>query len=388
MKKLYLLLTVSLFVPALLFAQATTTIPPAHPALFKGTRPLGMGNAFLAMPGSDENAPFYNPAAINDYDKLHMRFFSPAVDFTTGSISLVKDVLNLVDDIDTDEGDTSAQINTFETFVNAHTGEFHSLDLRLPLLMAMHKWFAAGLLLDSRTTISFRNRAFSNFELSSRSDGGGFVGTAYNFKDLLGIEEDVQAGVNIKVLHRFSVNQVLTTDDIIATSSFDDALPRDRATGGGVDLGLKGEVPTFDQKVLEVLKPTVGFTWQDVGNTRFSGNVPDTEQSISIGAALHPVFHFWKDREWQNHFAMDIREMNQPTSFPKKLFLGYELVMPKFLIVRPSFRVGASQLYFTTGATFDLRFFKLEAAYYGEEVGRFTRQGRSNRLAANISFGF
>ena len=62
---------------------ATTTIPTEFPALGKGIRPLGMGNAFIAMPGYDENAMFYNPAAINDYPKkLHFRFLSPAFDIS------------------------------------------------------------------------------------------------------------------------------------------------------------------------------------------------------------------------------------------------------------------------------------------------------------------
>ena len=387
MKKLHFLFLFSLILPAVAWSQATTTVPPAHPSLFKGTRPLGMGNAFLAMPGSDENAPFYNPAAINDYEKFHMRLVSPTVDFTTASIALVKDVLDLVDDIDA-ESDTSSQINTFQEFVNAHTGEFHAIDVRLPILMAMSKWFAAGILADSRTTISFRNRAFSNFELLSRSDVGGFVGTAYNFKDLIGIEQNVQAGVNVKVLHRVSVDQVLTTDDIIATTDFADALPIERATGVGVDLGLKGEIPTFELQALEILKPTAAFTWQDIGNTKFTAPVPDTEQSISLGLGVHPSFHAMGDREWKNHFEVDLLEINQPLSFSKKFYVGYELEAPRFLILKPSIRVGAGQLYFATGATFDLRFLKLDVAYYGEEVGRFTRQGKSNRLAAGLSIGF
>lgn len=387
MRKILPLLIFSLL-PVTVSAQTTSTIPPSHPSIMRGTRPLGMGNAGIAMPGTDENAMFYNPAAINDYERrLRFRLVSPMIDLTTASIGLIQDVRDLVDNINNNEGDTSAQINTFNTFVTNHTGEFHSLDVRLPVIMAMHQWFAVGIVADSRTTVSFRNRAFSNFELNSRSDGGGVIGSAYNFKDLLGIQQNVQAGVDVKVLYRLSIDQVLTTDDIIATTDFKDAIPLNRGLGVGVDLGLKGEIPTFDLKALDFLKPTVGFVWQDIGNTKFQGDVEDTEQSIGLGAAFHPTFQLAK-RDWQTHLDIDLREINQPVSFPKKLSLGGELVAPKFGFFRPSIRVGADQLYITAGATFDFRFLKLEFATYGEELGRFTRQKQSRRIAGNISFGF
>ena len=68
------------FLPVLLLitglvgeAQAAPTVSIGHtyPSLMRGVRPIGMGNAFVAMPGTDENAMFYNPAAINDYEKKH-----------------------------------------------------------------------------------------------------------------------------------------------------------------------------------------------------------------------------------------------------------------------------------------------------------------------------
>ena len=141
----------------------------------------------------------------------------------------------------------------------------------MPPVMVMHKWFSAGLLVDSRNTVSFRNRVFTSFELDSRSDFGGFVGGAYGF-----LEDQIQAGLNVKVLHRLSIRQVIAEDDVLANSGdFGSALPRNRATGFGIDLGLKGKVPDFDIAILERLAPTVALTWQDIGNARFSAPVPD-----------------------------------------------------------------------------------------------------------------
>lgn len=371
-------------VPSLLFAQATTTIPTEHPSVYKGVRPVGMGNAFVAMPGQDENAMFYNPASINDFPKAyHFRFVSPLVDFSPGAIGLASDLFDLADNIDAQATD-AGKIDTFRAFVNQHTGQFESIQARVPVVSVYHKWFGASILADSRSTISFRNRAFTNVEVMSRSDFGGVIGSAYNFKDVLGIDENFQIGVAVKVLHRLSIDEIVTTDDVINTADFGDTLPRRRATGVGADIGLKGDLPTFGQKWLEAVKPTLGFTWQDIGNTRFGNNVPDTEQSISVGFALHP-----KIGDWQLNFANDFRELNQSSSFLKKWNIGAEAVGPLFWnFFRPSVRIGGNQGYFAAGTSLDFKFVKLEFATYGEEAGKFTTQKQLRRLAVNLSFGF
>ncbi len=367
-----------LMLPGILFAQSATSIPDEYPSLFKGTRPAGMGNAFIAMPGSDENAPFYNPASINDFErKLYFRLLSFAGDFSPGLIGLGKDVFDLASDIDKESTD-SGKINVFRAFVDKHTGEFESVGLRLPILQVQHKWFSASILTDSRTTISFRNRAFTNFEISSRSDMGGTLGGAYGFFD-----DRLQAGVNVKVLHRLSIDETITTDDIVNAADFNAVVPRRRATGVGFDLGLKGTLPTFNQKWLEILKPTAGFTWQDIGNTRFGNNVPDTPQSVGAGFAIHPTW-----RSWEFHVANDFRELNQGVDFIKKWNVGAEAVAPKLWFFRPSVRIGANQGYLAAGTTLDFKAVKFEFATYGEEAGAVSRQKELRRLAFNLSFGF
>lgn len=380
MKRLLLIASLFLF-PLTVWSQATTTIPAEHPSLYRGVRQLGMGNAGIAMKGTDEAAPYYNPAAIKDYDKLRFRIVSPVIDFSPATIGLVTDLFDVANDINDAGDDISAQTDIFEAFVDDHVGEFHFIGLRLPIVTVMHKWFFVSTLVDSRTAFSFRNRTFTNMEILSRSDGGAAIGSGYSF-----FEEKLQVGGMVKVLHRLSINEVISTTDIITTSDFSDTFDINRGTGVGVDIGAKGQIPTWEIKALDYLKPTAGFTWQDIANTRF-GDAGRTEQSISIGLAVHPSFQ-WRDRDWENHFALDIREINQSTSLAKKLELGYELMMPKFWIVRPSVRIGAHQLYIAGGMSLDFRFFKLEAVTYGEETGLATRQKESRRVAANLSFGF
>ncbi len=366
--------------------QATSSIASESPILARGTRPLGMGNAFLAMPGTDENAMFYNPAAINDYEKkFHFRFLSPTFDISTGSIGLLKDVFDLANDID-DQTTSAGKISTFRTFVNQHTGQFESVGFHLPLVQVMHKWFSIALLADSRNTVSFRNRSFTNIEIMSQSDFGVNLGGAYAFFD-----DRLQTGLNLKIIHRLSVDQAITTNDIVNNATFDDTLPRRRATGVGVDLGLKYRMPTFGISVFEWLNPAFGFTWQDVGNTRFAGLVPDTEQSVSIGTTVSHQFgsNEVPVKNWNWSFATDVREMNQDSTFAKKINFGTELQFPQYWgFFRPAVRVGANQLYFSGGTTLDFKYAKLEFATYGEEAGKFSRNKQLRRINGSLSFGF
>lgn len=369
-------------------AQSTTTIPKDQPTLLKGVRQLGMGNAGVAMPAQDGHAPFYNPAAINDYEqKLHFEFLEIGGDLSTGAISLAKDVINLVGDIN-DAAATQDKVDVFRTFVNQHIGDFESVQIRLPVLQVQHKWFHATILADSRSTISFRNRSFTNFELFSHSDFGGVIGGAWSFFPDESIEHDIlQVGANLKILHRLSIDEVLTTDDVINNADFDAALPRRRATGVGADIGLKVHLPTFGWGFMDFLRPTLGLAYQDIGNApNFSDPIQDNQQSLTVGFALHPTFGS-PELPFKAHFAFDVRGVNQKRDFTNKLNLGAELEFPQFWnFFTPSVRLGGNQLYFTGGVTLDFKYAKLEYASYGEEMGKFTRQQESRRHTFSLGF--
>ena len=356
-----------------------TNIADQYPSLGRSLRPLGMGNAYLTMEGTDQSSFFYNPASINDFDRgLSFGLVSPQLDFTTASIGLIKDIMDLSDDL---SGQSDAdQTTTFDTFFDQHVGEFHSLNLWLPLMSVQHRWFSLNLIADSRTSISLRNRAFPNFEVYSRNDGGVAAGTAYGFLD-----NSLQVGLGLKFLYRAAFSEIITTADAIG-DNFGDTFEWDnlrKGFGVGADLGTKYQIPDFDTDVLDYLKPTVAVVWQDIGNTRFSGGAPKTQQSISAGVGFHPSFG-----PVDTSLDVDVREINQKRDFMTKFHTGVEARFGKFWPIHPAIRAGINQGYPAFGAGFDTRIFKFNVAYYAEEVGKVTRQKGNYRLATNLSFGF
>ena len=331
MKKLTILLSI-LFLTSTAWAFEPTSIPNQFPGVGRSIRPLGMGNAYLTTKGDDETQFFYNPSSINDQEKFKIGFFNPAFSLTTSTIGLIKDIKDLSDDL---SGATDAQqTNTFDTFFDTHL---------------------------------------------SQSTAGVAGGTAYNFLD-----ETLQVGVGVKILYRAVFSEILTTSDAIG-DSFGDTFKFSnwrKGYGVGADLGAKYHVPDFGKKSLEFLKPVVGATYQDIGNTRFSGGAPSIPQSLSAGASINPEFGFC-----DISVLADFREINRKQDLLMKTHFGTEARFGKnWKWFKPSLRAGLNQGYPAVGAGLKLLFLRWNVAYFGEEVGATTRQKGSYRLATSLNF--
>lgn len=352
-----------------------TGIGNEYPSLGRGVRALGMGNAFVSQKGTDYNAQFYNPAAINDFEKKrHYLFLNPGADINTGIYSTIKDVMDLSDDL---SGDTdSGKLDTFDTFVQSHAGDVNRVGLNLPLFHIRHKYYAAGLIVDGRTTISLRNPTFPNFELKSVNDAGVAAGGAYAFFD-----DSLQVGLNLKVLYRAAIEEQITSNDILNQDLGDIVgwSAWSKGYGVGVDLGTKYALPWWK----ETLRPTFGVTIQDIADTRFSGGAPKTPMSISAGGGVFPKFG-----PVDFGVLVDFREINQKQDILKKLHAGVEATFPKKFATKASVRLGTNQGYFASGLSLQFPIVGLHFAFYGEEVGEVSSQKASYRLASQLTFGF
>ena len=352
------------------------------PALNRKVRNLGMGNVGVALIGTHDSSPFYNPAGLNDLEKGRFQFMSPTLDTSRGALDLlisdVGDFVNAVSDAQTDAERTRA----FDQFLSEHQGDFEQARLTLDIFNYSRKNFAAGLVLDERLHLSFRDPTFPRFEMQNLADVALYVAMSHDFREKL-----IQVGVMIKPTVRFSLDeadQEFTYSDVVTENSNGDPILKDqvknikdRRFGLGVDLGLKSNVsflkglPGYDY-----LKPEVGFAWQDIGSPSFSG-APGNEQSLSTGFAVHP--NFWK---LKNSVAVDFRELNQDRPFFSKFHFGLEAKFPWIFALRG----GVSQGYLTGGLTLDGNWVKLDAAIYSEEIGVKSTEAGSLRYAATLSF--
>lgn len=371
----------TVFLAGPVLAQNLTQRASGH--MMQGVRPLGMGNAFIAVEGSDENAIFYNPASINDLPKeVHMQFLLPTVEISYKMISFLTDVLDLADDVDAADTD-AAKIDVFDQFAAANTGRYEEIGARGNLVTFMHHWLTASIFYENRSVFALTNPASSTVDIEALSQGGIIVGSAYAFFD-----DHLQVGAAAKFMGRHLIDETITQRDIIASASFNDILQYDNfGFGMGGDIGVKGRLPFEGNKTWDYLDPVFAITLQDIGHTRFfmGDDVGRQDQSLSAGFALHP--NFWK---FKSLLAVDFRDLEYRTDVLTKFHAGYELTWPEIskVLRSASVRLGVSQGYLTGGFGLDFRYFKLNAATYGREIAESTYQKQSRMFALQLAAGF
>lgn len=362
------------------------------PRLMQGVRPLGMGGGFIGAKGTDENALFYNPAAIADFPKeFHWQFWIPAftlptVEFSAKAIPFfASDLPGLSDDIDLANSD-SEKIDVFNAFTNKHTGRYEELGLRGNVVQVMHRHFTGAIIYDSHSVLALTNPASSTFDVESVTHFGVQFGSAAEFLD-----ERLQAGAALKFLGRHIVNETITQREIVANSDFADSLDLNNlGFGVGVDLGVKARPPVPFKpwgKVWSFLDPVFAMTLQDLGHTRFSNNTGQINESFTMGLALHPADNLWK---LKSLFTFDVRDLDRRTDFITKLYTGYELTWPELSrhIDALSARIGLAQGYLSGGLGMDFDRFKFNVATYGREIAAHSRQKQSRMFSFQVAYGF
>lgn len=366
--------------------QEKTHFSDTTPFLYRGVRPLGMGNAFLAMKGSDVYALYYNPAAIRDYE-ANVTYSTgllpvPPFELSYSAINLTRDLWSFKSDLD-DAATTSDKIDVFNDFVNKHIGEFNEFEIHLPLIAAFNKYFFVGIINEDEFGISFRNRAFTNFEIRATGYGGLTLGSAYGFFDDL-----LELGVAVNVLYGVQNSRIITTGDILANSFTDYKWDNwARGLGIGADVGVKFQIPDFGSDIMDTLKPTVAVTYQNIGNTKFrwlkhNGAPYSIPQSVSAGIGISPLIGVM-----ETNLLVDFREINIKEDFLLKLNAGAEVKFP-FWWGQPSFRVGANQGYPAFGAGIKLWKMTWNTAFYGRELGQYTREKMGWRMANEFIWNF
>lgn len=372
-----ILLAVAILLPAsILHAQQEkpTSIGDEFPIIMRGVRPLGMGNAFLAMPGEDVNAQYYNPAAINDFNNT--RSYSvgaPNADFTTTFFQMIGQLLQLKDDLKGDKT-SSEKVRIFRDFTRRNSGRFDHFTTGMSLFQVMHKNYAAGFIADSRMTVSLRNKAFPNFEFKTFTTAGIVGGGAYGF-----FNDSLQIGGNLKILYRMGIEDQVTTLDVLVSSIKKIIGPGawNKGFGVGADAGIKWKLPFWKNAAA----PTIAVAVQDIADTRFTGGVQKMPMSVSAGFGVFPKFGGHRFA-----FLVDIRELNQRESFWNKFHAGLEMQVMNLDKMKLAIRTGVNQRYPAFGFSMAWKLVSFDTTFYGEEAGDYTSSRANYRLATAFRF--
>ncbi len=322
-------------------------------------RALGMGNAYTAVVNNGD-AIFYNPAGLAKMGGFRWTILDPGI--ATNTYDSYQRYLDIAED----SSDVSEIINDlYGEEVTVYTG--------MKTLLSFGSFaFGAYGVVDGNFLVN--NPVFPNIETVYRVDYGFVAGGGFEM-----IPELLHMGLQARRVSRqggalpIGVSTIATLDSDTIQNELDRS-----GIGYAFDWGMTLQFPG-------ALKPTLAFTWRDMGNTSFEpttegGVAPDPvqqEQIIGLGINYESLLMDIRP-------AIDYRFVNDSnTQLGKKLNMGIEFSWPLIDI-----RGGFHQGYYTLGTSFDLWIMRVDAATYGVELGEYPGQLEDRRYMLQISFEF
>ncbi len=332
-----------------------------------GLRPLGMGNAFVAV-ADDFNALFYNPAGIARLKSWDGEFLNPQLTVSKGLGDLASAVQKA--------GKSSSTSSTLD-LIEKNTGESYHAGLGLtPHLIFPGFGFAIGL--DLSSTMLFHRDISIDLDAGLRAIVP-FV-FAMNFLD-----ERLSIGLGVKARARAGVDREFSMEDIQAFQKKEsDSNGKELADYVFTGLGVGADVGVLFTPT-KTMEPTLGVSISDIGGTPYKDVAtgkeklgrPDTQlPSVNVGMSMKPI---QKDRIYVLT-AVDMHSINLPTSFSKKLNLGAEFGFGSIV----KLQAGLYQGYLTAGTQLDVGLINLRVVTYSEELGAVAGFKEDRRYALQI----
>lgn len=360
---------------------------------YVGPRPLGMGDAFVAV-ANDYNALFYNPAGLARRDDGEMDLF---MDFQVSSsfFSFAQEVTNAQNKQGTDAEKQAAVLEVLEKQYGKSFGTRATL---FSGILVRPKWGFAVIPVD-----------FSDEETLHKGVGPSVNTTIYMDTTVAyGYGDDIRAnvggrlswGVTGKFINRGfyskSINFIeLATDPNLVKTS-------DLREGYGVD----GDIgflytPTVPSdglfSMLRYARPTFGAVLRNVLQTEFkssakllnkdAGSEPPEKmyRVLDVGTKWeYPSFWLFSGRG-----VMDVRDIMHPRfSLKKGLHIGFEFDWTVASWWKGAYRVGLSEGFLTAGASALFSLFSLDLVTYAQDVGTYNTpiENRIYALRANINW--
>ncbi len=321
-------------------------------------RALGMGNAYTAIV-NDGDSIFYNPAGLAKMTGFRWTIIDPALG--TDAIDSYQDYIDLAS-----ENDDVSQI------INDLYGEDMTVYSGAKSLFSIGSFaFGAYGVVDGNFLIN--NPVFPNIRTNYRVDYGFVAGGGLNL-----VPDMLDVGFQARRVTRQG-GQIPIGVSTIATLNSESIQNEFNRTGIGYafDFGATLSFPG-------ALKPTVSFTWRDMGNTSFepTGDAlaprpVEQEQIIGLGLTYESLLMDIRP-------TIDYRFLNDTEmQLGKKINMGIEFSWP-VLDVRGGFHQG----YYSLGAGFDLWLMRVDAATYGVELGAYPGQLEDRRYMMQVTFEF
>ncbi len=315
------------------------------PPTLEGIRPLGMGNAFVAVV-DDRNVLYTNPAGLAHLERTS---FS-GVGVHGGVDDELFEVISFVQDHEDEFADFENVDQEFYDELAPYDDRWVAADAQAYVDLT-RPYLGLGVYTSGRAQFKIDRGVYEPRVWADLVDDTvGVIGAAMN----LG-RADLRVGGALKGIWRRTSTRALSAREV---SDFDpeeivDDLEKARP-GFSMDLGVTWQRPGSAWTLGAVARDAAGYV---------GGEGIDT--ALDLGAAWRPVRRS-EGVIRQVLLASDLRNTLQDEPFPRKLNLGAEVSFP-ILALRGGFQEG----YGSVGASLGLPVLTLDYAYYGRELGRF-----------------
>jgi hypothetical protein len=276
----------------------------------EGTRPVGMGGAFLAV-ADDHNAIWYNPAGLGFMRNVSFNL----VDITLG-----------VDSVDTLNRFTNAVFNNdFENILRSDR-QFNRFYVR-PTFMGRYFAFSIYQSLNSFVNMSNLDTLDLNVDMFSYNDIGAIAAVGYpllpNFSLGASVRVFARTGVDATLTSQSLLNELALSQSTDVTSAVYNSLSRLMGTGWavGANLGFLFKVPVPqgypEIKIAGTMEDFADTEFRDLGTER---RPPNMKRTLNLGLSF-------KNRLSNGDtltFAFDARRNFESLPFFKRAYAGIE----------------------------------------------------------------
>lgn len=387
------------FILLVLFLSSSTyALSSGYPYLYKSTRAMGMGGAYVAIGGRVDSL-FYNPAGLSNMPmdssvtpkkgSWEVNFLDLSGDIGSNVIDFGSDLTDAFDtgDIDNDGDEGDDQLSAVNDVLAQYLGE--NLHLGLSELSSVGKnydefAFAVGGLVNLRVD-GMTHQGFGAeglLEMNADITYGAIGGTSFKISSI----EGLYAGASVKffqresLVHSFTAREIVENQDNIEDYIVDEL--RRSGSAIGLDVGGIYHFPEYS-----LLRPAIGISILNIGDLNFgdAGTVPMT---VNLGFSIKPEVSYIHSLIIGLDYIDLLNNYEQDRDFGKRLRFGAEFQILDKRFVSMAIRTGFYQGYITYGADLRLHMFTLSYVCYSEEIGGYAGQEKDARHLFTMNVGW
>ncbi len=380
----YIIVFTILLIPSFTFAASKNPLTREMPSIIDSVEALGMGNAFYGI-SNNKYASFFNPAGLKHVPHYTVDILPITLGFNDNTLDDGRKAWDIYNKNSSNMEDPKVVTELIEAFL----GNYVTVSPLTFFPAYTKKNLSIGIFTSNEINFLAYNRVMPELAFRVKSDNGVAFSYAKQFLD----DESISVGFTVKGLYRInftkSYNAVELASFFDSESNTFSAFEKEiKKEGMGFailgSVGIMYDMPSFDFAVLDYLNPRFSLSFNDFGYTDFGKLMEDIDPTLNLAIGISPEFNDFIKGDLVVEFHDILVSAGSDKSFTKRFHVGLQVGFWDRLFIR----AGLNQGYPTAGLGFDVKFLRINYAFYGEELGAYAGQKRDLRHVFEFTVGF